>query len=117
MIMLRSDLSGDKTPKFAPGDLVSHVRYHYRGVVVAHDLACKADENWYQSNNTQPDKDQTWYHVLVHESGSVTYPAESSLAPDESGEEIVHPLLDHFFNAFKEGRYKRNDVPWPETNS
>ena len=117
MIMLRSDLSGDKTPKFAPGDLVSHVRYHYRGVVVAHDLACKADENWYQSNNTQPDKDQTWYHVLVHESGSVTYPAESSLAPDESGEEIVHLLLDQFFNGFEEGRYKRNDIPWPETSS
>ena len=117
MIMLRSGLSGDKTPKFAPGDLVRHVRYHYRGVVVAHDPVCKADENWYQSNNTKPEKEQPWYHVLVHESGSVTYPAQSSLAPEESGEEIVHPLLDHFFNGFGEGRYKRNDVPWPETSS
>ena len=117
MIMLRPDLSEYKPPKYAPGDLVSHVRYHYRGVVVAHDPKCKADENWYQSNNTQPDKDQPWYHVLVHESGSVTYPAQSSLAPDESGEEIVHPLLDHFFNGFEKGRYKRNDVPWPETSS
>ena len=115
--MLRSGLSGDTAPQFAPGDLICHVRYGYRGVVVAHDPMCKADENWYQSNNTQPDRDQPWYHVLVHESGSVTYPAQSSLVPDESGEEIVHPLLDYFFNGFEKGRYKRNDVPWPETNS
>ena len=117
MIMLKPELSGHKLPKFAPGDLVRHVRYHYRAVVVAHDPRCMAGEAWYQSNQTQPEKDQPWYHVLVHESGSVTYPAQSSLAPDESGEEIVHPLLDHFFNGFEEGRYKRNDVPWLETSS
>ena len=117
MIMLRKELSGYKPPRFAPGDMVRHVRYHYRGVVVAYDSKCMADENWYQSNNTQPDKEQPWYHVLVHESGSITYPAESSLELDGSGEEIVHPLLEQFFKGFEEGRYKRNKVPWPETNS
>ena len=117
MILLRSDLSEYKPPKFVPGDLVRHVRYHYRGVVVAHDSKCLAEEIWYLSNKTQPDKDQPWYHVLAHESGSVTYPAESSLALDESGEQIIHPLLDQFFNGFEEGRYKRNDTPWPDTNS
>ena len=117
MIMLRKELSGYKPPKFAPGDMVRHVRYHYRGVVVAYDSRCMAGENWYQSNNTHPNKDQPWYHVLVHESGSVTYPAQSSLAPDESDEEIIHPLLDHFFNGFEKGRYKRNDISWPDTSS
>ena len=117
MIMLREELSGFKPPRFFPGDLVLHVRYQYRGVVVASDPRFMADEQWYRSNKTQPNKDQPWYHVLVHESGSVTYPAQSSLAPDESGAEIVHPLLDHFFNGFEKGRYNRNDVPWPETSS
>ena len=117
MILLRSDLSEYKPPKFLPGDLVRHVRYHYRGVVVAHDPKCLADENWYKSNKTQPDRNQPWYHVLVHESGSITYPAESSLALDESGEQIIHPLLDQFFNGLEKGRYKRNDTPWPDTNS
>jgi len=116
MIMLRKELSGYKKPKFVPGELVCHVRYHYRGVVVATDFMCMAGENWYQSNKTQPDKNQPWYHVLVHESGSITYPAESSLELDESGEEITHPLLDQFFNDFEEGRYVRNDIPWPEKN-
>ncbi len=111
MIMLRKELSGYKPPKFAPGDVVRHVRYHYRGVVVAHDSRCMAGENWYQSNNTQPDKEQPWYHVLVHESGSITYPAESSLELDSSGDEIIHPLLEQFFNGFEEGRYKRNKLP------
>ena len=115
--MLREELSGYTPPSFAHGALVRHVRYHYRGVVVAHDPKCMAEENWYQSNNTQPDKDQPWYHVLVHESGSITYPAESSLAHDESGEEIIHPLIDHFFSGFEEGRYMRNDLPWPGTSS
>ena len=117
MIMLRPDLQDCKLPKFTPGDLVRHVRYQYRGVVVAHDPKCMADENWYRSNKTQPDRDQPWYHVLVHESGSITYPAESSLALDESDEEIVHPLLEQFFGDFADGRYQRNDISWPNTNS
>jgi heat shock protein HspQ len=117
MIMLRPDLQDCTSPKFAPGDLVCHVRYLYRGVVVAHDPKCLADENWYKSNKTQPDRNQPWYHVLVHESGSITYPAESSLALDESGEEIAHPLLEQFFVDFADGRYQRNDIPWPTSNS
>lgn len=116
MIMLHPDLQECKSPKYAPGDVVCHVRYRYRGVVVACDSRCMADENWYQSNNTQPDKEQPWYHVLVHESKSITYPAQSSLQLDESGQQITHPLLDHFFNGFEKGRHTRNDVPWPNTN-
>ncbi len=117
MILLRSDLSDYPPHKFGPGDLVRHVRYQYRGVVVAHDPKCGADEQWYQSNQTQPDRNQPWYHVLVHESGSVTYPAESSLEPDDTAEPIIHPLLGQFFSEFIEGRYKRNDVPWPDAQS
>ena len=117
MILLRSDLSDYHPPKFVPGDLVRHVRYQYRGVVVAHDPKCLADENWYKSNKTQPERNQPWYHVLVHESGSITYPAESSLALDEIGEEIAHPLIDQFFGDFADGCYQRNDIPWPTSNS
>jgi heat shock protein HspQ len=115
MILLRPDLSNYPPPKFAPGDLVRHVRYQYRGVVVALDPKCAAAEQWYQSNQTQPDRNQPWYHVLVHESGSVTYPAESSLEPDDTAEPIVHPWLDQFFSEFVEGKYHRNKTSWPGT--
>jgi heat shock protein HspQ len=55
--------------------------------------------------------------VLIHGSESITYPAESSLEPEESDEPIAHPLLNRFFSGFEEGRYQRNEVPWPDTNS
>ena len=117
MILLRSDLSDYPPPKFVPGDLVCHVRYQYRGVVVAHDAKCAAEEQWYQSNQTQPDRNQPWYHVLVHETGSVTYPAQSSLEPDDTAEPIIHPLLGQFFSGFADGRYQRNDASWPGIDS
>lgn len=101
-------------PLFEVGQLVAHKRYGYRGVVVHVDLRCMADEQWYQSNQTQPPRSQPWYHVLVHErGGSVTYAAQTSLDPDGNAEPVEHPLIDTFFSAFLDGRYIRNDAPWP----
>ena len=117
MISVNRDFSDiplrDNQPKFLPGQLVRHRRYGYRGVVVAYDGHCKADPEWYMSNKTQPDRDQPWYHVLVHNSRSVTYPAESSLEADDSGQPVSHSLMEHFFSGFVDGRYIRNDEPWP----
>ena len=117
MIMLRPDLQDCKLPKFTPGDLVRHVRYQYRGVVVAHDPKCMADENWYRSNKTQPDRDQPWYHVLVHGGQHSTYVAEENLQPDEGREQVVHPLTNHFFQSFAQGRYQpRDNVTFPNVH-
>lgn len=107
-------IPGRMTPKFSPGQLVRHTRYHYRGVVAARDPECRADEFWYKKNKTQPPRNQPWYHVLVDGSSTVTYPAESSLEADTTGTPIEHPLLTVFFGAFLQGRYQRNDTPWPE---
>ena len=99
---------------FKPGDLVTHMRYGYRGVIVAADATFQADEQWYESNITQPPKDQPWYHVFVHNSETVTYPAQSSLLRDNSNQPINHALIKVFFEAFvpEEYRYIRNDTPW-----
>ena len=102
-------------PHFKPGQLVVHRRYGYRGVIVALDLTCEADDDWYLSNQTQPDRDQPWYQVLVHKSEQVTYAAQTSLQADDSDQQIVHPLVEHFFSAFSDGHYLRNDEPWPPT--
>lgn len=99
--------------KFRPGALVRHKRYGYRGVVVDFDTRCKADEDWYRANRTQPDRDQAWYHVLVHASLNVTYAAESSLVEDDTGEAIEHPYIPYFFHGFEDGIYRRNERPWP----
>lgn len=100
-------------PIFEPGQLVQHRRYGYRGVVVDHDESCQADDKWYAKNQTQPDRDQPWYHVLVDGSSTCTYAASESLVADSSGLPIEHSLLQHFFSEFKNGVYIRNDEPWP----
>ena len=105
MLMLRPDLQDCKLPKFTPGDLVRHVRYQYRGVVVAHDPKCMADEQWYQSNQTQPDRGQPWYHVLVDGAEQTTYVAERHLESDECSKPINHPLVRELCGEFIDGRY------------
>ncbi len=101
-------------PQFGPGELVHHRRYGYRGVVVDWDPYCTASDNWYLSNKSQPDRNQPWYHVLVHQSEIVTYAAQTSLEPDESGEPVEHPWVDLFFEEFAGDAYIRNDRPWPQ---
>lgn len=100
-------------PKFRPGQIVRHVRYGYRGVVVEVDAICRAPDQWYQANRTQPDRQQPWYHVLVDGTENVTYAAQTSLAADDSGARIDHPLVVEFFDDFDGQLYYRNDRPWP----
>ena len=103
----------DGSPHFEIGQLVRHKRYGYRGVVVEVDDACQADEQWYKRNRTQPDRDQPWYHVLADGSDQIYYPAESSLEPDDESSAVENPYVAHFFTDFANGRYLRNDRPWP----
>lgn len=105
--------SPGKKPLFKPGQIVHHRRYDYRGVIVAFDPTCQADEQWYNKNQTQPDRDQPWYHVLVHLSNQNTYVAQENLELDPGKELVVHPLLSAFFSAYAQGRYIRNETPWP----
>lgn len=102
------------TALFAPGQLVRHRRYAYRGVVVSMDDECLASDFWYQANRTQPDREQPWYQVLVHGSRSVTYAAQTSLRADASGMPVEHPLVFYFFQAFRNGRHVRNTRRWPD---
>jgi heat shock protein HspQ len=114
MIMIRRKerRDGDPPTQFVPGELVRHRRYGYRGVVVALDEECRAPDEWYLRNQTQPRRDQPWYHVLVHGSGQTTYAAEENLELEHEPSPIVHPLLDRFFDGFADGGYVRNDRPW-----
>lgn len=107
------DYFPDPVPRFAPGELVQHRRYHYRGLVVDFDVRCRAHKAWYERNRTQPERDQPWYHVLVDGSTLVTYAAETSLDADTSGQPVHHPLVPQLFDGFENGRYERNGTPWP----
>ena len=115
MINLNEGFSPQPTdPTFQPGQVIVHRRYDYRGLIVEMDLSCKAPEAWYQSNQTQPERNQPWYHVLVDGTHETTYVAQSNLKPDLSGDAVVHPMLNVFFHGIDEesNQYLRNDVPW-----
>ena len=113
MLIGLTDLQGRPTPGiyYEIGSIIRHKRYGYRGVVVAVDGCCTASENWYQSNKTQPAKEQPWYHILVNQSGGLsTYVAQSNLEEDSTGLQIEHPRLSYYFSRFEHGRYELKKV-------
>lgn len=94
--------------KFSPGQLVHHLKYDYRGVVIDVDPEFAGTEEWYeQVAVSRPPKDRPWYHVLVHGAEHATYVAEQHLEPDSVGGQIDHPALGRFFDRFSDGRYLR----------
>jgi len=104
-----TDIDGGAAPGiyYDLGVVVIHQRYRYRGVIVSVDPRCMAGDTWYQSNKTQPPREQPWYHVLVHDSGGLsTYVAQSNLEEDASGCPINHPRIQCYFADFQEGRYQ-----------
>ncbi len=108
------DLAVERGILYEVGQLVRHRRYGYRGVVVNTDLCCQASREWYRSNRTRPPRNQPWYHVLVHGTTTVTYAAQTSLQEDGSTDPVLHPLVRRLFRGFEDGRYLRNDHPWPD---
>jgi len=96
--------------KYSVGDLVHHRLFDYRGVIVDVDSNFQATEEWYETvAKSRPPKDRPWYHVLVHGSVHSTYVAEQNLEPDDSADPIKHPMLEHFFSKFDNGKYVRCD--------
>jgi heat shock protein HspQ len=97
---------------FEKGHLVIHNKYSYRGVIVDYDPVCRANDEWYYSNRSFPDRDQHWYYIIVHNSNYSTYAAQSNLMPDESEKKVNHPLIKKYFYGFDNGIYLRNDRVW-----
>ena len=96
--------------QFSVGEVIHHRLFDYRGVIVDVDRTFQGSEEWYaQMARSRPPKDKPWYHVLVHDATHTTYVAERNLEADAGGEPIAHPLLEHFFADFVDGRYVRHE--------
>ena len=99
-------MMNSSTAKFAPGELVCHRLFEYRGVVVDVDSEFSGSEVWYKEvAKTQPPRDQPWYKVLVDNKTHQTYVAERNLEADNSSQPITHPMVNVLFSEFNEGRY------------
>lgn len=97
--------------KFSIGELIHHRLFDYRGVVVDVDRNFRGTEEWYDTvAKSRPPKNRPWYHVLVHGSNHFTYVAERNLESDDCEEPINHPMLEHFFTRFENGKYVRTGM-------
>ena len=96
----------ERQAQFHVGQVVHHKKFDYRGVVVDVDPVFQGTEEWYEMMaRSRPPKDKPWYHVLVHDATHRTYVAERHLEPDPIGEQVAHPELGQFFEAFQDGQY------------
>ncbi len=92
--------------KLSIGDLIHHKLFNYRGVIFDIDQKFQSTDEWCEIvAKSRPPKDKPWYHVLVHGKTHTTYVAEQNLEADTNDLPISHPLIDHFFIDFENGRY------------
>ena len=95
---------------FSVGEVIHHRLFHYRGVIVDVDKDFQGSAQWYAVvAKSRPPKNEPWYHVLVDGSAHSTYVAEQNLELDDSGDPIEHPMLEHFFANFDNGKYVRSE--------
>ena len=96
----------ETTCQFIIGQIIHHLKFDYRGVIIDVDASFESSEEWYEMlAKSNPPKDKPWYHVLVNKSTTTTYVAEQNLEEDSSKQPILHPLVDVYFSRFEEGRY------------
>ena len=96
----------ETTCQFSIGQIIHHLKFNYRGVIIDVDASFESSEEWYEMMaKSNPPKDKPWYHVLVNKSTTTTYVAEQNLEENSSKQPILHPLVDVYFSRFEEGRY------------
>lgn len=95
--------------KYHLGQILRHRKHPFRGVVFDVDAMFSNTEEWYDAipEESRPDKDQPFYHLLAENDQSyyVAYVSEQNLVPDETGEPVDHPDLPDLFGDFEDGRY------------
>ena len=102
-------------PAYSTGQVLVSQRWGFRAVVVDFDLSCKAPEAWRRKKGGGARLDQPWYHLFVDGSDQVAYAPEDSLEAETPPLSVQHPLLEHFFSKYENGKYWRNSKLWPGT--
>ncbi len=96
--------------KFSVGQVVKHKLFPFRGVVFDVDPQFANSEEWLSAipEPIRPRRDQPFYHLFAENSDShyVAYVSEQNLAPDDSGEPVAHPQIEHLFDETADGGYK-----------
>jgi len=111
---LANNLNQFESNSFRRGSIVKHKHEDIRGVVVDYDMYFLNDEKLYAADPRLPDKNKPWYYVLVDSMKTIAYVAQEHLEASEDLAEIKHPLVEFFFDGFKDGCYLRNERTWQD---
>ena len=96
--------------RFAPGDIVRHRMFDFRGVVFDIDPVFANSDEWYEAipEEIRPAKEQPYYHLLAEngDSSYIAYVSQQNLVADGDGGPIDHPQIEAMFDGLDHGRYR-----------
>ena len=96
--------------RFAPGDIVRHRMFDFRGVIFDIDPVFANSDEWYEAipEEIRPAKEQPYYHLLAEngDSSYIAYVSQQNLVADGDGGPIDHPQVDAMFEGLDHGRYR-----------
>ena len=96
--------------RFAPGDIVRHRMFDFRGVVFDIDPVFANSEEWYEAipEAMRPAKEQPFYHLLAEndDSSYIAYVSQQNLVADAEHGPVDHPQIDAMFDGLVKGRYR-----------
>ncbi|KPV40486.1 hypothetical protein AN478_06790 [Thiohalorhabdus denitrificans] len=92
--------------KFSLGQIVWNQGTQYRGVIVDVDPEFQGAEDWLEGlEDTEPQRHQPWYSLLVDDTEQMAYVPEQSLVHDNSEVPVNNPAMDYFVGEMENGRY------------
>ncbi|WP_260583859.1 heat shock protein HspQ [Sphingopyxis sp. PET50] len=95
---------------FAPGDIVRHRLFDFRGVVFDIDPVFANSDEWYEAipEAMRPVKEQPFYHLLAENEdlSYIAYVSQQNLVADGDHGPVDHPQIDAMFDGLEHGRYR-----------
>lgn len=96
--------------RFAPGDIVRHRMFDFRGVVFDVDPVFANSDEWYEAipEAIRPAKEQPYYHLLAENENSsyIAYVSQQNLVIDAEHGPVDHPQIELMFDGLVKGRYR-----------
>lgn len=96
--------------RFAPGDIVRHRMFDFRGVVFDVDPVFANSDEWYEAipEAIRPAKEQPFYHLYAESADSsyIAYVSQQNLVSDGDEGPVDHPQVALMFDGLYHGRYR-----------
>ena len=100
--------------RFAPGDIVRHRMFDFRGVVFDVDPVFSNSDEWYEAipEAIRPAKEQPYYHLLAEseDSAYIAYVSQQNLVADGDEGPVDHPQVEAMFDGLDRGRYRVRSI-------